>query len=284
MTLSLPYSFGSGTVCDRAFTRQLQIDLAYLLANVRQKLTAPLTINVPADFATVQAAYDAVAANFDFGGQAVKIKVANGTITTPLIVSQPWLGGGSLTIEGDTATPANVVWSTTSADNVKVTCVLPGLLTVQGFKHQTTTGGSALRHEGGGTLQYGACNFGACVQNHVFTRFAGANISAISAYALSGGAGTHFTSNNNGAISSSVPVVITVSGSPAFSPGPNAGFANANNGGIILANLFSFAGTFASVTGKRYFAQGNGTIFTNGGGPLFFPGDVAGTASADGYL
>lgn len=278
MTLALPYKFGSGTGVGRQFYNQLEAVLEYLLAQEREKLTAPLTINVPADYATIPLAYAHAVADLDFGGQAVKIKVANGAYTATLNVTQPWTGGGSLTIEGDTATPSNVTWTTTAGHNVDITANLPGVFTVQGFKHSTITSGNVFQHSGGGLFQYGACEFAACVNNHVFCRSPGSNIVPISSYSISGGANTHLIANNGGTIRNVSLITVTVSGTPAF----GTAFAFSTNVASILANLLTFSG---AATGMRYSSNGNSVIFTNNGGPNWFPGSIPGTTGSGGqYL
>ena len=92
-------------------------------------------------FLTIQKAIDTVS-GLDLGAYNVTIQVGNGTYTGGASVVGPYLGSGTVTLQGDTTTPSNVVISTTSADAISVTT--NGRLTVGGFKLQTATSGSGI--------------------------------------------------------------------------------------------------------------------------------------------
>jgi hypothetical protein len=112
-------------------------------------------------FLTLQKAIDVVCGpTLDFGGQTVTIQVGAGTYTTGTAVSAPWTGGGGLVIQGDVATPSNVVISSTG-DCFAIAAALPGVLNFRGFKVASNNFG--IHHNGGGTLKLENIDFGACL-------------------------------------------------------------------------------------------------------------------------
>jgi hypothetical protein len=232
-------------------------------------------------FKTVQRAYDVIAATLDLGGFAVTIQLADGTYAPPsgtsvLGIAQPWTGGGSVTVQGNAAAPANVVLSATAADAVRVTSPLPGNLTVKDVKLQTATSGDAIIHMATGTLRFGNVNFGATARCHITTQAAGAIITAISNYVISGGGAYHGLATNPSSIKVS-GVVVTLSGTPAFGV-----FAQASGCAIMDWSGTTFSG---AATGQRYSLAINGVIYTGTGNASFFPGSTAGTAGSGGqYL
>lgn len=226
-------------------------------------------------FLTLQHAYDIITSSLDLAGQAVTVQVADGTYTAGLAITQPWTGGGSVTFTGNTSTPANCLISTTSVACISNTATLPGNFTVQGFKLQTTTGGSGIVNNGVGKIRFGQCNFGTVPNGsyHLFVNNKAASIDAIAGYTVSGGASAHLLAIA-GVVTTNV--LCTLSGTPAF----GSAFALASRQGMILVNGMTFAG---SATGPRYLAELGGGIFTNGGGASFLPGDSAGSATSPGW-
>lgn len=78
-------------------------------------------------------------------------------------------------------------------------------------------------------------------------------------------------------------LTITIEGLPAF----QLGFAFAYDLGVIHASSLLFkdsVGNAAVAQGKRYEVRSNGVINTNGGGPSYFPGNVAGVANGGLYV
>jgi hypothetical protein len=130
-----------------------------------------------------------------------------------------------------------------------------------------------------GTLSFGSCFDGF----HVYADGAGARIFINSGYTISGGAASHLFAlagggiDFNGANGSST---LTCSGSPTFIT-----FAQAQLGpGWIYVphDTISFSGC-TGVTGTRYVASDNGTIYTDGAGANFFPGDSPGAMIRGGH-
>ena len=223
---------------------------------------------------TLQHAVDQ-ACMLDFNGHIVTIHVADGTYTGGIALSIPWLGGGTLALTGDIATPASCIISTTSVDAIEVSCNLTGTLQVRGFKLQTTTSGSGIRHDGRGLISFESVTFGACATYHLVSSVAGGRIQASGNYTIAGNATCHAVSGDGGLIGMPAGQTVTLTGTPVFS----SSFAQALAGGVIEAQSVTFSG---SATGSRYAASANGVIYTAGAGATYLPGNSGGSTSTGG--
>lgn len=222
-------------------------------------------------FLTIQKAINTVAGSLDIAaGVTVTIQVADGTYTGSNAL-RPFVGAGSVTIQGNSTTPANVVISTTSAHCFATSG--KAVYTIKDMKLQTATSGWAIVCAGGATITHSNLNFGACASGHMYVSQGGV-ISSSASYAISGGSPVHVQASILGAWQSTGGTV-TLTGTPAFS----TGFAVASNVSAIYAGGTTYSG---SATGKRYDATLNATVSSNGGGANFFPGDVAGTTATGG--
>jgi hypothetical protein len=224
-------------------------------------------------FLTIQRAYNVIAGTLDLGGNNVTINVAAGTYAGGLGITQPWTGGGGLTLAGSSA-----VISPTNNHCVSVSCPLPGILTLSGCKLQTTTSGDCVINNGSGLISGGAnMEFGASAGNHMSTGAPGAYISfANITYAISGGAASyHLLSSACSKITINVSTV-NITGTPAFT----AAFAYATRQGFLDIEVVTFSG---AATGKRYNVDMSSVIFTGAAGATYLPGNVAGTADATTY-
>jgi hypothetical protein len=256
------------------------------LSGGREVLTADRTYYVRADgsdsndglantsggaFLTRQHAYDVITSTLDLGGKTVTIKLADGTYSGALLLAQPWTGGGSIVLEGNTTTPANVIVS--SADGVKVACVLPGILKIKGFKF-TPTAAAGIYHNGVGRIEYEAIDFGSggspfC---HIAADVGGATVVATGNYSISAGAGRHLFSK--GAYLEIDGRTVTLTGTPAFSQ-----FVEVIGCGGLQSAGSTWSG---AATGARYLAALNGAINTGSGGASYFPGNAVGSALSGG--
>jgi hypothetical protein len=228
-------------------------------------------------FLTIQKAINTVAA-LDLSIYNVTIQVGAGTYTGTVLVNGPWVGLGTVSLIGDNTTPANVVISTTSAD--AVTVQNNGILSVGGFKVQTTTLGSGFAISANGTIfVVGPLVFGATPSSPQisasnggkFFNLGGGNIT------ISGGGFSHvYAQQLGGVVYASITVTLT--GTPAFSNS----FAGANNVGFFRSASVTYSG---SATGSRYFSSANSVIQTDGAGASALPGNAVGTTSSGGqYL
>jgi hypothetical protein len=159
------------------------------LASGRTVLTADTTFYVRTDgndantgladtaggaFRTVQGGLDAIRAGYDFNGFTVTLQVRAGTYQTSvgaiLVTVDPWVGGGALTLLGDTTAPANVKLvgpaSGSRRDIVRIgvasgTIINP--ITINGFELSGDAVAYAINNQATAHLEIGAnMTFGAC--------------------------------------------------------------------------------------------------------------------------
>lgn len=252
---------------------------------IREVLTANRTYYVRSDgsdsndgladssggaFLTIQKAIDTVY-SIDISVYNVTIQVADATYTGTIRLVGAWIGSGTVTLQGNTSTPANAVISVTSNDAIMATA--GARLTINGFEIRTTTSGSGVRAETAAVITLGtAVNFGACSFRQIDVR-RGALVQGTS-YTVSGGALSHVIVSEGGHYAVSGGTV-TFSGTPAFT---TATFkAEATGTMSIFSTTMS-----GSATGKRYDCTLGGIINTFSGGATFLPGDVAGTTATGG--
>lgn len=225
-------------------------------------------------FLTLQKAIDTVAA-LDIGIHAVTIQLADGTYPGAVVLKNiaGFATPGNCVIQGNAATPGNVVISAASTDAISAN----GLFTVwdiKDLKVTTTTSGHGIASRGGATVRFGNVNFGACASAQLFVD-SGASLVCRSSYAISGGATYHWQAVNGGSIIASAGFTVTLSGTPAFSEV----FAYVG----LLALVNCYGNTFSgAATGARYNVFANSAIFTNGAGATYLPGNVAGTTATGG--
>jgi hypothetical protein len=225
-------------------------------------------------FATWQKAIDTACA-LDISIYSVTISVADSTYTDPVVLKR-YTGAGSMTITGNTGSPANVLISTTGGGQA-VAAVNCGGWTIQGCKIQTTTSGSGISAQGTTFLNLNGVHFGAIASPYYSISSAlNAIVNITGNYTISGGSsgGNHLRAQQNGAIISNAGLTITLTGTPAFSI-----FALAYMTGMISMQGQTFSG---AATGQRYNATLCGVIETNGGGANYFPGGTAGATATGG--
>lgn len=224
-------------------------------------------------YATMAQAISAAQNNIDLQGQNLTISVADATYTVAVTISGPFTGqnGATVTLQGNVATPANCIISTTSANAIRV--ANGAVVTITGFKLQTTTGGDCLQVDGA-RAALGPMEYGACAGNQIRALNNG-YVNPTSDYTISGGAVTHWAAAALGLVNSPGRT-ITLTGTPAFS----ATFAQAFNlGSIVASSTCTFVG---AATGVRYTASLNGVIRVDGAGAAYLPGSVAGAAATGG--
>lgn len=225
-------------------------------------------------FLTIQKAYDVIVSALDLAGFTVTIQVADGTYTSGLAVSQPWTGGGAVTLSGNSSTPANVIISTTSADAVGVTAPLPGNFNFKDCKVQTTTGGNGITHAAPGPFNFQNVVFGACAGNHIQATSGGAKITATGNYSVVGGASYHWIAGGVGAC------IIASGRTIAFTGSVSVIMALASTLSSILCDGMTFLG--GTITGSRYLVALNGIVYTGGQSTSYLPGNAAGSTLSGG--
>ena len=221
-------------------------------------------------FLTMQKAMDVVSATLDLAGFEVIIQIGTGPWTAAVTAKQ--VIGGKCTFRGDTATPANVVWSVTGADLFRVEDCRGSIFRLEGFDFRTITSGDVIDiRDQSSIAEWGSCIFGACAGAHI--NCGSGRARSIAAYTINGNAIRHvFAFGNQARVT--LNVAITVSGTPAFS----VAFADAEDIGFITSSGAITGGA----TGKRYDADKNAVIDAFGNGANYFPGDVAGTTATGG--
>lgn len=224
-------------------------------------------------FLTIQKAVDTVLNKLDLNGFDVTINVASGTYTGAVVIARPFVGKGTVTIQGNYVTPSNVVISTTSASCFTVTN--GASVQIGGMKLQTTTSGDCINSTTGAYVASIQNEFGACAGQHIN---AGTGIVLLSGdYTISGGAVSHWHVGGNSGLITMGTLTITLTGTPAFS----AYFAGVSQGCIVCTGV-TFSG---SATGKRFLTHHNGVIKCTGQALSYFPGSTDGEASDGGiYL
>lgn len=220
-------------------------------------------------FLTVQAAINKCY-TIDQSGFDITINVAAGTYTGTVVVNQRFTG--AVTILGDVATPANVIFSVSSG--TCITSTNPGsFIQVSGIRFATTTSGAGLLVTNFGAISVtGLCDFNA-IANGQLTAQGGGVITVNANLNITGGAQYHYLAQYGGSIVCAGRTV-TLTGTPNFSQA----FAVATSGHARLqVNGNTYSG---SATGTRFTVAILSFIETAGAGATYFPGDVAGTTDA----
>lgn len=221
-------------------------------------------------FLTIQKAVDVVAA-LDLSIYDVIIQVADGTYTTPIVVSGPWVGLGTVTIKGNVSTPANVLLHTTSADVLQT--ANHASIAIESCELRTTTTGNGLMALTASTIYFSNIRFGAIVLNQIQAND-NAAIIATGNYFITGNCSIHMTALKGGILDIRGRTV-NVAASLTFSY-----FAAATRIGILMVNNNTYTGSTPTCT--RYIVATNSLIDTNGGGASYFPGTVAGSTATGG--
>jgi hypothetical protein len=226
-----------------------------------------------AAFLTIQKAYDVIAGTLDLGGRVATIQIGDGTYTAGLAATNP-IVGGTLVMNGNAATPANVVISTTSTDAVAIKC--PAIVTVQNLEVRTTASGSGWLAQGGGAhIRFGVgVRFGACAGFHMRAVSQGYIENSAQNYSIVGAAPYHQQATVSSVLDFQ-SATVTITGAPAFSTA------------FIVCDVCSAASMYnmtysGSATGVRYGATMGSSIQTYGGGANYFPGNAAGSTASGG--
>jgi hypothetical protein len=244
----------------------------YYVATTGNDSNTGLTVGSP--FLTLQKALD-TAAMLDLSIYNCTVQLADGTytLTTATLLKQA-IGSGTIIVKGNTATPANVIITSTTnisfmfwSSNQRATFLL------QDFK-MTTTGGTnyALFSQGAGsTIQISNLIFGSGFATAHLRSLAQGLIQATGNYAIEAGTGYHLN-----AVQAAINVnsrTITITGSPAFS----SSFAFFSDTGYITTQSANWSSGSAAVTGKRYDGYSNAVLNS---AAAALPGNAAGTVTS----
>jgi hypothetical protein len=210
----------------------------------------------------------------DFGGNNVTISVADGTYPEAVSIGPFFAGMGTLTLQGDTANPANCVISATNGDAIMVSQVT---VTIAGFKVQTSGWGQGVYAQNGAIASINEIIFGTCVNAQIVaSQFAQVYLNV--SYTISGSAQEHIYCTYTSQVYLADYITVTLTGTPAFSQW----FSVVGLQSFIWLQNVNFSG---SATGARYYSVMNGVLFTGGRGANFLPGNSPGTLGTQGqYL
>ncbi|QUT07905.1 hypothetical protein KFK14_11250 [Sphingobium phenoxybenzoativorans] len=196
------------------------------------------------------------------------IQLADGTYTEAVNLRDvPYF---DVTLRGNNSTPANVVVS--SASDAIIGIGVRTKWNLEGFQVAASSG-HGIRAEQNANIDFQNLRFGTCSGAHIYA-ITGANVRATGNYAIPNNAGYHALARLGGQIDIQNRTV-TLSGTPSFTT-----FALAEMTASIRALNMTFSGTGAA--GKRYEANLNGTINTNGGGATYLPGNASGSVATGG--
>lgn len=215
-------------------------------------------------FLTIQKAINVTSA-LDMSIYDVTIQVRSGTFAEQLILKQ-CLGSGTVYLLGDTATPANVVISGStafSADSIQT------IYNIQGFRG--TGAGSFILSQNGSLVDFGLCTISNTGQQ--LRSADGGAIRCVGNYTISASATAHLVSV--GGVIRIQSKTITLTGTPAFS----AAFCDIGYVCEVIVNGNTFTG---SATGVRYSVGLNGVCYVAGAGANYFPGNSAGGTTSGG--
>lgn len=288
---TMPYFTGPGGAADladlTAFGRSLvgAADLAAArgILGTREALTATRTLYVRTDgnnnndgltntsggaLATIQGAFDRINAT-DLRHYNVIIKLGNTGNFTGGTLNGPFLGTGTVVIEGDTTNPANT--TVTSA----IAVYNAARLTVRHFRTQATITAAF-----GGVVTVGAgMNFGTVSGAHMHALTGGiiqAGYGTVN-YTISGNASQHIQMDTGAKISLRSGT-ITLTGTPAW----GFAFVVMTSLSVLYMDAITFTG---AATGTRYYVAHNSVCLTGGGGASYFPGSGGGSTPNGGlYL
>lgn len=265
---------GKKVLLSVAVRERLAADRTYYVRTDGSDSNTGLVNNSGGAFLTIQKAIDVVTA-LDIGIYDVTISVGAGTYTGGVTVSGAWLGSGTVALQGDTTTPANVIISTTSENCINVSS--GGRLTVGGFQLQTTTSGNGIVVDTSGNVRVtGKMRFAAMAgYAHMESARGGSWILLDTDYDITGATIYHFVAADQGYISASgVARTVTITGTPNFS----GAFAYATRLGSVSSSAVTFSG---SATGVRYSGTLLSLVNTFGGGANYFPGGAAGSVATN---
>jgi hypothetical protein len=272
---------GTGSLLDADLLDGLNSTAFALDTEVRERLTAARTYYVATTgndandgltaltpFLTGQKAADVIRDNLDLAGYAVTVQFADGTYTGAILCNRPWTGQGTgqVIFQGNTVTPANVIFSTTSAN--AISAVRGARISITGMELRTTTSGYCLDAGAAGVIGIlTAVRFGTAASGHIVSDSAGL-ILLNNSYSIVGAAPFHILVFSGGHVES-LSVTVTITGTPAFS----TAYAQVTRGGsaTLAGNTYS-----GSATGVRFIVASGGSIMTSAAGLTALPGDTAG--------
>lgn len=274
---------------DRPYTAGVKINSNFteLYAWARERVTANRTyyvattgndshtgLSIGVALLTIQKAIEIIVNTLSIDeGVVITIAVSNGTYTiSTAVLLDPYVGPGTVQIVGNTGTPGSAIITSSAATELFLSTDRSKPYYVAGFRLQASGGTPVGFLANGGTIQFGNIEFNTGLDTHLRAKNGGV-IQALANYTIIGAAVNHMEANTQACVNVDA-VTVTLSSTPAFN-----GFTVARTLGYVSADGTTYAG---SATGKRYFAETNAVINTDGGGSTFFPGSVSGSTTTGG--
>lgn len=224
-------------------------------------------------FATLQRAVDEVL-SIDAGGHAVTIQLADDTytLTSPVVVDQPLIGGGEIMITGNTSTPSLVALNG-SAGGIEI---IGAVVSLSGVEISTSAPAEAcITGAENAQITLSDIEFGTGGSAHISLQ--NAECAIVGDIEISGDADRHIALDHK-AVFRMDGQAVTLSGSPDFA----TAFVEATNGSSASFDGNSFTG---AATGPRYDVTVVSCINTYGAGATHLPGNSAGSTGDGGvYL
>ena len=214
----------------------------------------------------------------DNQGYAVTLQLADGNYPAGVVCSSPFVGGGTVTLQGNTTTWTNVVLNSSLASNNAVQAATGCVISVVGMQVKGVAGQDTVMAISGGQITLNKIDFTATVGGtQVAARQTGSRIvKSQGAFTISGGALFHEVFTNNANIlegNATTTFTASVTYTDAYIGAKFGASAN------IQGNTYNL-GAF-TVTGPQYDVQTNSVLNANGGCSLL-PGSSAGTTATGG--
>lgn len=226
-------------------------------------------------FRTIQKAFDVGYGNYNYNRNQLIVNLAAGTYTAGVSLFGLPVGCPAVNLVGNVGSPSTVQLNVTATNAILINS--GAYINVSGMTITATGTGGGVVGTGYGVL----CSQGwANISNCVFGSCGNAQVVATNSGIVTVATCTFQGSSQYGLLAQAGSLLWMVNTTLTYSSAVySIGNVVASACGTITALGALFAG---SVTGKRYSADLNGTIATNGGGAGFFPGSVAGTTTNGG--
>jgi hypothetical protein len=280
----------AGTSATAAIMNNIEDSIEILFNNVRELLSANRTYYVRTDgsdsntglvdssagaFLTIQKAVD-VAASLDINAKTVTIQVGDGTYTSPVVLRNVigFSGQGDLIIQGNSGDIDAVTISVTNSACINANCIST-IWTIK-YIQVIASGSNAVGISvSNATVYFQQLVFGACASFHMAAINSG-KIYILTGYSVAGASPVHMELANG--VIECAGITVTYLANIAYS------FADIYAAQLSYLDAYSITFTLGAytVTGTRYIVTTNASVFTNGGGANYFPGNSAGSTSTGG--
>lgn len=258
---------------DLVFREKLIANRTYYVLTTGSDSNDGLTNTSGGAFLTLQKAMDVIA-GLDCSIYNVTVNVGAGTYAGLLLKS--YLGAGTVTFNGDTTTPSNVVVSSTG--RAISTSAVGGSFVIQGFRVASSTS-QDIAVVTATSVSYNNMEYnGSSANFRIYANFYGRlTCTGANHKVLTGGIGL-FLAEGFGAL---------YLNSSTFTFGANVTYTGQTASAKQIGYIECFGTTFSlgafTVTGPRYAVQNSGGIAGTGAAASFFPGNSAGTNSGGFY-